>query len=647
MKTAYKSIITIVLVSLLVSLLTTSLATPVSAQDDFTITVGEDKVVIFTEFNYHDSWFEDDPNNPEPWPDQREARSDGNIAYVSLSATPDHAGVARSRVGVDFEWDLGPYTWEEVKNWPVKVIIDFSYHIEAYWAAGNGSANAGVSVDGFLGPCFDEAGYDLIGYETGHSGSRGDTVSETYQTTVEGLEDLGRRIALQACCQAHSVADGTSTHHSSAEVQISSIKIEILNPPIAIFTYTPEKPMVGGNITFNASDSSDPDGEIVEYEWDFDGNITSTGNKVIKHIYEHPKNIQSTLTVTDNDGLKNSTSKDIDLSLKTGDLLLCRSPWSRVPGEWTHVGMYVEEYEGKKERVVEAVPPIVKVSPLTDWSFPYKTYVEALRVRTTDDIRRKAANFALRQEDKPYILTLLSKNATDESSWYCSELVWAAYKNQGVDIENGPDRWAITPTEIHLDDDTEVIGWHKEHRPWRFFIITLWSPADLNVTDPDGLSINKESIEISGAIYGEDDLDDDGEPDDWIGIPEQKLGDYLIQVIPEPDAEPTDTYTLEVSTEDTTTVLAENVPISEIPEEPYVFESTTRMCGDVNCDGKVTMSDVRKVFNRYLDPNYPLDLPWAADVNCDGKVTMSDVRKVFNRYLDPGYELNCCCGGVG
>jgi hypothetical protein len=68
------------------------------------------------------------------------------------------------------------------------------------------------------------------------------------------------------------------------------------------------------------------------------------------------------------------------------------------------------------------------------------------------------------------------------------------------------------------------------------------------------------------------------------------------------------------------------------------------MCGDVNSDGKVTMSDVRKVFNRYLDPNYPLDLPWAADVNGDGKVSMSDVRKVFNRFLDPSYDLNCCCG---
>ena len=63
-----------------------------------TITIGEDKEVIITEFNYHNSWFEDDPNNPEPWPDQREAYSEGNIAYVSLSATPGHAGVARSRI---------------------------------------------------------------------------------------------------------------------------------------------------------------------------------------------------------------------------------------------------------------------------------------------------------------------------------------------------------------------------------------------------------------------------------------------------------------------------------------------------------------------------------------------------------------------
>jgi V8-like Glu-specific endopeptidase len=97
---------------------------------------------------------------------------------------------------------------------------------------------------------------------------------------------------------------------------------------------------------------------------------------------------------------------------------------------------------------------------------------------------------------------------------------------------------------------------------------------------------------------------------------------------------------------DNITVCADNnETIDELDETNNCLTNIWR-CGDVNGDGKVTMSDVRKVFNRYLNPNYPLDIPWAADVNGDGKVTMSDVRKVFNRYLDPGYDLKCCCEGV-
>jgi len=57
-------------------------------------------------------------------------------------------------------------------------------------------------------------------------------------------------------------------------------------PPIANFTYMPEKPVVNETITFNASSSYDPDGTIVNYEWDFgDGNITSTTAAIITHSY--------------------------------------------------------------------------------------------------------------------------------------------------------------------------------------------------------------------------------------------------------------------------------------------------------------------------------------------------------------------------
>ncbi|UYZ39565.1 MAG: PKD domain-containing protein [Candidatus Methanospirare jalkutatii] len=83
-------------------------------------------------------------------------------------------------------------------------------------------------------------------------------------------------------------------------------------PPVASFTYSPQHPKVNENITFNASLSYDPDGTIVEYEWDFgDGNITSTTEEIIKHFYSETGIYEVTLTVTDDEGATNSTTKEI------------------------------------------------------------------------------------------------------------------------------------------------------------------------------------------------------------------------------------------------------------------------------------------------------------------------------------------------
>jgi len=102
----------------------------------------------------------------------------------------------------------------------------------------------------------------------------------------------------------------------------------------------------------------------------------------------------------------------------------------------------------------------------------------------------------------------------------------------------------------------------------------LYSPADMIVTDPDGLTIGKELNEIPGATYTEIDINADGELDDVVNIPDRKIGDYLITVVPEPDASPTDMYTLEVSAAGVTIVLAENVQIADIPAEGYIVRST-------------------------------------------------------------------------
>ena len=106
-------------------------------------------------------------------------------------------------------------------------------------------------------------------------------------------------------------------------------------------------------------------------------------------------------------------------------------------------------------------------------------------------------------------------------------------------------------------------------------IITLGTcPIDLHITDPDGFTISKTLTEIPNAVYKEADINGDGDPDDTILIPVRKTGNYYITVIPEPGADPTDTYTLKVYGVSTTIVLAENVPIISIPTEPYRIQSS-------------------------------------------------------------------------
>ncbi len=80
-------------------------------------------------------------------------------------------------------------------------------------------------------------------------------------------------------------------------------------PPIASFTYSPENPMVNQTITFNASSSYDPDGNITKYKWELgDGNITNTTEEIITHSYYSAGDYTVNLTVTDDDDAANTTS---------------------------------------------------------------------------------------------------------------------------------------------------------------------------------------------------------------------------------------------------------------------------------------------------------------------------------------------------
>ena len=80
--------------------------------------------------------------------------------------------------------------------------------------------------------------------------------------------------------------------------------------PIANFSYTPEYPYTDETVTFNASESYDPDGSIVSYFWDFGDGTNGTG-EIITHSYADNGTYTVVLTVTDNDGLFDTISADV------------------------------------------------------------------------------------------------------------------------------------------------------------------------------------------------------------------------------------------------------------------------------------------------------------------------------------------------
>lgn len=89
--------------------------------------------------------------------------------------------------------------------------------------------------------------------------------------------------------------------------------------PVADFSYSPSSPTSIETIYFNASASYDTDGSINNYTWDFgDGNY-GWGRQTTHQYDVSPflsKTYTVTLTVYDNDGAHDATSREITVSLK-------------------------------------------------------------------------------------------------------------------------------------------------------------------------------------------------------------------------------------------------------------------------------------------------------------------------------------------
>jgi len=91
-------------------------------------------------------------------------------------------------------------------------------------------------------------------------------------------------------------------------------RITVNEPPSASIAASPNPSTTGETVTFDASDSTDSDGEIVEYRWDFNGDgevDNATSDSQVQHTYTQAGGYDMTLTVVDDDGATDTTVQDV------------------------------------------------------------------------------------------------------------------------------------------------------------------------------------------------------------------------------------------------------------------------------------------------------------------------------------------------
>ncbi len=117
----------------------------------------------------------------------------------------------------------------------------------------------------------------------------------------QGIYNVGVKVIL---------ADG---RESVTEVSVTIANV-LPDPKIS---YSPQILEVPVSVSFDASDSRDPDGDIIKYEWDLDGDgsIDADGAKV-KMDYNTAQEIEVLLRVTDNNG--ESADEKVVLNFKRG-----------------------------------------------------------------------------------------------------------------------------------------------------------------------------------------------------------------------------------------------------------------------------------------------------------------------------------------
>ena len=156
----------------------------------------------------------------------------------------------------------------------------------------------------------------------GLAGLNSNTVEDSYWdvlTTGQPTSDGGTGLTTSEMTGSAATGNMTGFGFTDTWVTVTDpdeYPILAWQKPTPSFTLSTNTPIVGEAITFDGSSSSDRDGSIQTYEWDFDGDGTTDVTRTVPlatHTYSNQGTFAVSLTVTDDDGTSDILTETIEV----------------------------------------------------------------------------------------------------------------------------------------------------------------------------------------------------------------------------------------------------------------------------------------------------------------------------------------------
>jgi len=147
-------------------------------------------------------------------------------------------------------------------------------------------------------------------------------------------------------------------------------------PPQVSFGTSPAKAHINEPIAFDASATFDPDGSVVEYAWDFDGDglfDQTTADPIVTHSYIIAGTKSVTLRATDSDGATERLTMSLDISDLAVKVTRTISTVAALPGSTFKVVVRIEpEMDLAGVGLEEKLPVGWKIKPLENAGAAFK-----------------------------------------------------------------------------------------------------------------------------------------------------------------------------------------------------------------------------------------------------------------------------------